>query len=102
MTLIAVIGILPYVALQLKAIAIGFEAMTAPVGTPHAVPGAWWRDSTFYIALVLVGFTIAFGTRHLEAEVFLKMIPLLAGRGIHTLAQARAAAQQTYFSRINY
>ncbi|MCB2021836.1 MAG: histidine kinase, partial [Burkholderiaceae bacterium] len=65
-TLIAVIGILPYVALQLKAIAIGFEVMTTPVGAPHAAPGAWWSDSTFYIALVLAGFTIAFGTRHLD------------------------------------
>jgi Na+/proline symporter/nitrogen-specific signal transduction histidine kinase len=65
-TLIAVIGILPYVALQLKAIAIGFEVMTTPVGAPHAAPGAWWSDSTFYIALVLAGFTVAFGTRHLD------------------------------------
>ena len=65
-TLIAVIGILPYVALQLKAIAIGFEVMTTPIGAPHAAPGAWWSDSTFYIALVLAGFTIAFGTRHLD------------------------------------
>jgi len=65
-TLIAVIGILPYVALQLKAVAIGFEVMTTPVGAPHAAPGAWWSDSTFYIALVLAGFTVAFGTRHLD------------------------------------
>ena len=27
---------------------------------------AWWRDSTLYIALALAGFTIAFGTRHLD------------------------------------
>ncbi|HMN77366.1 MAG TPA: sensor histidine kinase [Burkholderiaceae bacterium] len=65
-TLIAVIGILPYVALQLKAIAIGFEVMTAPVGAPHAAAGAWWSDSTFYIALALAGFTVAFGARHLD------------------------------------
>ena len=65
-TLIAVIGILPYVALQLKAIAIGFEVMTASVDAPHAAAGAWWSDSTFYIALLLAGFTVAFGTRHLD------------------------------------
>ncbi|MBE2242964.1 MAG: histidine kinase, partial [Burkholderiaceae bacterium] len=65
-TLIAVIGILPYVALQLKAVAVGFEVMTAPLGAPHAAASAWWSDSTFYIALVLAGFTVAFGARHLD------------------------------------
>ncbi len=66
MTLIAVVGILPYMALQLKAIASGYAcspprlAMRCPRGVP------WWRDSTLYIALALAGFTIAFGTRHLD------------------------------------
>jgi hypothetical protein len=64
-TLIAVVGIVPYVALQLKAIATGYSLLTSG----HAWSGgsiagvAWWRDSTLYIALVLAGFTIAFGTR---------------------------------------
>ena len=67
-TLIAVVGIVPYVALQLKAIATGYSLLTSG----HALSGggtagaAWWRDSTLYIALVLAGFTIAFGTRHLD------------------------------------
>jgi len=67
-TLIAVVGIVPYVALQLKAIATGYSLLTSG----HALAGgstagaAWWRDSTLYIALVLAGFTIAFGTRHLD------------------------------------
>ncbi|WP_428422098.1 ATP-binding protein [Methylibium sp.] len=63
-TLIALVGILPYIALQLKAIASGLSVLTAtPGGT-----GPWWRDSTLYIALVLAGFTVAFGTRHLDAS----------------------------------
>ncbi|MDR6536689.1 sensor histidine kinase [Variovorax soli] len=61
-TLIAVVGILPYVALQLKAIASGYALL---VDAP-AQPLAWWRDSTLYVALVLAGFTVAFGTRHLD------------------------------------
>lgn len=61
-TLIAVVGILPYVALQLKAVASGYALL---VQAP-AQPLAWWRDSTLYIALVLAGFTVAFGTRHLD------------------------------------
>jgi DNA polymerase-3 subunit epsilon len=30
------------------------------------------------------------------------MIPLLEERGIYTLQQARAAAEQTYFARLEY
>jgi DNA polymerase-3 subunit epsilon len=36
------------------------------------------------------------------AEVFLKLLPLLAAMGIHTLGQAREAAQKTYFARVSY
>ena len=63
-TLIALVGILPYVALQLKAIASGYALLTS---TP-AAGGPWWRDSTLYFALALAGFTIAFGTRHLDTS----------------------------------
>jgi len=65
-TLIAVVGILPYVALQLKAIASGYALLVAGTGAATAQPAAWWRDSTLYVALALAGFTIAFGTRHLD------------------------------------
>ena len=63
-TVIALVGILPYVALQLKAIASGYALLTS---TP-SVGGPWWRDSTLYIALALAGFTVAFGTRHLDTS----------------------------------
>ena len=63
-TLIALVGILPYVALQLKAIASGLAVLTGASG--HAA--AWWQDSTLYIALALAGFTVAFGTRHLDTS----------------------------------
>ena len=65
-TLIAVVGILPYVALQLKAIASGYAVLTTPSGAPPVAASAWWADSTLYIALALAGFTVAFGTRHLD------------------------------------
>jgi Na+/proline symporter/nitrogen-specific signal transduction histidine kinase len=63
-TLIALVGVVPYVALQLKAVASGYALLTA--GPAASATGAWWADSTLYIALLLAGFTIAFGTRHLD------------------------------------
>jgi DNA polymerase-3 subunit epsilon len=36
------------------------------------------------------------------AEVFLRFVPLLADKGIHTLAQAREAARTTYYARLKY
>lgn len=65
-TLIAVVGIVPYMALQLKAVASGFELLTGTEGLPARLE-PWWRDSTLYVALVLAGFTMIFGTRHLDA-----------------------------------
>ncbi len=66
-TVIALVGILPYVALQLKAISSGYALLTAAPGQAHG-GGPWWRDSTLYFALALAGFTIAFGTRHLDTS----------------------------------
>jgi DNA polymerase III subunit epsilon len=44
----------------------------------------------------------ALGDALVTCEVFLKMLPLLAGMGITTLRQALDAAQQTYYARIKY
>ncbi len=63
-TLIALVGVIPYIALQLKAISAGYALLTtghASTTAPH-----WSRDSTFYIALALAGFTMLFGARHLD------------------------------------
>ena len=66
-TLITVVGIVPYIALQLKAISGGYALLTTPLGEPLASVGAWWRDSTLYFALALAGFTMVFGARHLDS-----------------------------------
>jgi Na+/proline symporter/nitrogen-specific signal transduction histidine kinase len=66
-TLITVVGIVPYIALQLKAIASGYAVLTSPLGQPAIQSADWWSDSTLYVALALAGFTIVFGARHLDS-----------------------------------
>ncbi|WP_426147959.1 ATP-binding protein [Polaromonas sp. DSR2-3-2] len=66
-TLIAVVGIVPYIALQLKAVSAGYGLLTAPAGAVAQGPLPWMKDSAFYVALVLAGFTMMFGARHLDA-----------------------------------
>lgn len=52
--------------------------------------------------ITVLGRHTALGDAMVTAEVFLRMIPLLADRGIHTLGQAREAAQKTYYARLKY
>ncbi|HTN34032.1 MAG TPA: histidine kinase, partial [Marinobacter sp.] len=63
----ALIGSVPYIALQLKGIAMGFNVLSE-TGVSHTqISTAAWSDSAWYITLVLTVFTILFGTRHLES-----------------------------------
>ena len=52
--------------------------------------------------VTVIGRHTALGDAMVTAEVFVRLLPLLAEKGIHTLGQARAAAQRTYFARIKY
>ena len=67
-TLITVVGIVPYIALQLKAVASGYGLLTTALGPSPVAAAPWWSDSTLYIALALAGFTMVFGTRHLDSS----------------------------------
>jgi DNA polymerase-3 subunit epsilon len=50
----------------------------------------------------VLGRHTALGDAMVTAEVMLRLIPLLEEKGIRTLRQAREAAQQTYYARIQY
>jgi len=69
-TIIAVLGIIPYISLQLKAISSSFLLIRQyPSPEPLPSPRALhiWSDTTFYVALFLTVFATLFGTRNLEA-----------------------------------
>jgi Na+/proline symporter/signal transduction histidine kinase len=69
-TVIAVIGILPYISLQLKAISSSYSILVQypAITMPSAASGVpVFSDTAFWVALILAAFTIAFGTRHLDA-----------------------------------
>ena len=69
-TIIAVIGIVPYISLQLKAISNTFSILLEypEIVSPSEVdPGSLFADSGLYVALVAAAFTILFGTRKLDA-----------------------------------
>ena len=69
-TVIAVVGVIPYIALKLKAVSNSFAILTSypeiiMPATAGAVP--LFQDSALYVAMILAAFTILFGTRHLDA-----------------------------------
>ncbi|BAU47212.1 histidine kinase [Sulfurifustis variabilis] len=68
-TIIAVVGILPYISLQLKAVSTSFHVIRHHPETamPHTAAVPLWGDTALYVALLMAAFTILFGTRHIDA-----------------------------------
>ncbi|MFT6559440.1 MAG: Na+/proline symporter/signal transduction histidine kinase [Sneathiella sp.] len=70
-TIIAVVGIMPYISLQLKSIATSFRILITSSGgllptTP--VEPLFFVDTTLVVAVALALFAILFGTRHIDAS----------------------------------
>jgi len=62
-TIVAVCGLTPYIALQLKAIDISFVALAGIDGNA----GRAFFDTAIVVAIALAAFAILFGTRHADA-----------------------------------
>ncbi|GHA99825.1 hybrid sensor histidine kinase/response regulator [Modicisalibacter luteus] len=63
-SLVALIGTLPYIALQLKAVSAAFVVLTS---TSDMTRAPLFADTAFYVAVVMAVFAILFGTRHTDA-----------------------------------
>ena len=68
-SVIAVIGIMPYISLQLKAVSSSFAVLTGfPHGTDADLSGfAVLGDTALWVAVLMATFAILFGTRHIDA-----------------------------------
>ena len=60
-TLISVFAGVPYIALQIKAIATSFSIVS-----PGSLAGYFFNDYPFYIVLLIIAFTLLFGTRKIH------------------------------------
>ncbi|MGY8957556.1 MAG: histidine kinase, partial [Alphaproteobacteria bacterium] len=69
-TLFVVVGILPYIALQLKAVSTSFNVLASypEIIMPAGISGTpWWADTALVVALLMAIFAIMFGTRNVDA-----------------------------------
>lgn len=91
-TIMALSGIAPYISLQLTAVVSSFDIITGSEGVQ-------WDINGLMVTLMMIGFTIIFGIRHLDpterhtgmiavlvAECIVKLVALLLVGGFITLA----------------
>ncbi|HEY8398178.1 MAG TPA: sensor histidine kinase [Flavihumibacter sp.] len=63
-TICCVLGVIPYIALQLKAITTSFDLLSGNSGAGAGI----WRNSNFYGIILLTIFILFFGTRSVDAS----------------------------------
>lgn len=66
-TVVAVLGVVPYIALQLKAVAFGFDLLAHSAGEVRFDERVS-DNGALFIAVLLAGFAILFGTRQVVAS----------------------------------
>src|SRR5262245_54120642 len=65
--LIAIIGTIPYIALQLKAVSTSLTTILVHIGPASGTMQPVLVDIAFYVALAMAVFAVLFGTRHIDA-----------------------------------
>ena len=65
--LIAIVGTIPYIALQLKAVSSSLETILAHITTGADVTHPLLGDIALFVALSMAAFAVLFGTRHIDA-----------------------------------
>jgi Na+/proline symporter/signal transduction histidine kinase len=65
--LIAIIGTIPYIALQLKAVSFSLETILAHASQTTGVTQPVLGDISLFVALSMATFAVLFGTRHIDA-----------------------------------
>jgi len=65
--LIAIVGTVPYIALQLKAVSSSLETIIAYSVHSSGAPRPLLGDIAFFVALLMATFAVLFGTRHIDA-----------------------------------
>jgi Na+/proline symporter/nitrogen-specific signal transduction histidine kinase len=65
-TLISVLGIVPYISIQLKAVVFGINTMTHFGQTTPQAPANFWLDAGFWVTVAMAIFAAVFGTRKLD------------------------------------
>ncbi|HET6602697.1 MAG TPA: NahK/ErcS family hybrid sensor histidine kinase/response regulator [Xanthomonadaceae bacterium] len=63
LTGVVLLGMVPYIALQLKAVAMSYQALRAGAGEPPP-----WQDSALLVAVIMAVFAMLFGTRRTAAD----------------------------------
>ncbi len=98
-TLIAVIGVIPYIALQLKAVSLSITTLVGPRITPGDLFTPVFDDITLLIALVMAIFSWAFGTRHIDATEHQEglMLAIASEAIVKLLAFLAVGVWVTYF-----
>lgn len=66
-TLIALVGTLPYIALQLKAVTMSYNVITSYPNPLEDNSVHLFSDTGFYVAIMMAVFAIIFGTRNIDA-----------------------------------
>ncbi|MCC6410479.1 MAG: histidine kinase [Saprospiraceae bacterium] len=87
-TLVAVLGIVPYISIQLKAVTFSINILTGNRYAYFQPNAPYWLDAAFWVTVAMALFTVLFGTRKLDpnerheglvaAVAFESMVKLIA------------------------